>query len=82
MFARLSKVVAALTLVLAADVVIGKPGFGTVPGPDGPVHFPQTGDVVIGDRVDVGAHTAIDRATFTSLTIPASVTRNGGRRKA
>ncbi len=52
-----------------AGAVVGKPGFGYTPGPDGPVHFPQTGDVVLGDRVEVGANAAIDRATFASTRV-------------
>jgi UDP-3-O-[3-hydroxymyristoyl] glucosamine N-acyltransferase len=55
--------------VVHAGAVLGRPGFGYEPTPDGPSLFPQIGDVVIGDRVDVGALTAIDAATFSSTRI-------------
>jgi UDP-3-O-[3-hydroxymyristoyl] glucosamine N-acyltransferase len=55
-----------------AGAVLGRPGFGYDPTPQGPVLFPQTGDVVLGDRVDVGANATIDRATFGSTRVEDS----------
>ncbi len=52
-----------------AGVVIGSPGFGYEPGPDGPEYFPQNGTVVIGDDVRIGSNTTIDRATFAATRI-------------
>lgn len=42
---------------------IGQPGFGFVPGPEGLEHVPQLGRVLIGDEVEVGANTTIDRGS-------------------
>lgn len=44
--------------------VVGAPGFGFVPGPDGLVHVPQLGGVVVEDDVWIGAHTTIDAGTL------------------
>jgi len=56
-----------------AGVIIGADGFGYAPQPDGTFsRIPQIGNVIIGDRVDVGAGTTIDRATMGSTVI-----RNG-----
>lgn len=40
---------------------IGQPGFGYVPGPAGLEAIPQLGRVIIGDDVDIGTNTTIDR---------------------
>ena len=40
---------------------IGQDGFGFAPDPEAPVKVPQLGRVVIGDDVEVGANTTIDR---------------------
>lgn len=51
-------------------VVIGGPGFGfEYDEDDKPVHFPHTGQVVIGDRVYIGANTTIDRGTIDATII-------------
>jgi len=51
--------------------VIGADGFGYEAGPAGIVKIPQVGNVVIEDDVEIGALTAIDRATMpgTSTTV-------------
>ncbi len=49
--------------------VIGADGFGFAPGPDGWVHIRQIGRVLIGDRVDVGANTTIDRGAIGDTVI-------------
>ena len=56
---------------LAAGVVIGAPGFGWVPDPgDGAwVGFPQRAAVRIGDDVDVGANSTIDRGALDDTVI-------------
>ncbi|PQA85385.1 UDP-3-O-(3-hydroxymyristoyl)glucosamine N-acyltransferase [Hyphococcus luteus] len=43
---------------------IGQAGFGFVEGPKGIVSVPQLGRVVIGDGVDIGANTTIDRGAL------------------
>lgn len=51
--------------VLHANVVIGSDGFGFAPNEEGVYQkVPQVGKVVLGDRVDVGANSTIDRATM------------------
>jgi UDP-3-O-[3-hydroxymyristoyl] glucosamine N-acyltransferase len=50
--------------VLHPGVVIGADGFGFAPDTDGYVKVPQIGGVRIGDDVDVGANTTIDRGTI------------------
>lgn len=49
-----------------AGVVLGADGFGYRPSPDGPgvVKLPQLGNVVIGDDVEIGANSCIDRGRF------------------
>ena len=51
--------------IIHAGAVIGADGFGFAPTPDGSYEkIPQIGIVVIEDDVEIGANTAIDRATF------------------
>jgi UDP-3-O-[3-hydroxymyristoyl] glucosamine N-acyltransferase len=50
-------------VVLHPGVRIGQPGFGFAPDPSGPVKIPQLGRVIIGDDVDIGANTTIDRGS-------------------
>jgi len=50
---------------------IGQPGFGFVPGPRGFVPVPQLGRVLIGDDVDIGANTTIDRGSAGDTIIGA-----------
>jgi len=42
-------------------VRIGQDGFGFAPDPDVPVKVPQLGRVIVGDDVEIGANTTIDR---------------------
>ena len=49
-----------------SGAVIGSDGFGYTAGPAGELYkIPQVGGVDIGDDVEIGANTAIDRATMT-----------------
>jgi UDP-3-O-[3-hydroxymyristoyl] glucosamine N-acyltransferase len=50
--------------VLHAGCVIGSDGFGFAPTPRGYVKIPQVGTVEIGDDVEIGANTTIDRAAL------------------
>jgi UDP-3-O-[3-hydroxymyristoyl] glucosamine N-acyltransferase len=57
-------------VILHAGVVIGADGFGYVPDEENFRHkFPQLGTVVIGDDVEVGAGTCIDRAALGETRI-------------
>ena len=50
-------------VVLHPGARIGQAGFGFAPDAGGPVKIPQLGRVVIGDDVDIGANTTIDRGS-------------------
>lgn len=57
-------------VILQNSVVLGSDGFGYVPLPDGRHYkIPQVGTVVIGNDVEIGAGTTIDRATLGETTI-------------
>ena len=57
-----------------AGVVIGSDGFGFAPQRDGSYKtIPQLGNVIIGDHVDIGANTTVDRATFSSTRLDEGV---------
>jgi UDP-3-O-[3-hydroxymyristoyl] glucosamine N-acyltransferase len=58
-------------VVLHPGVRIGQDGFGFAPDPAAPVKVPQLGRVVIGDDVDVGANTTIDRGSGPDTQIGA-----------
>lgn len=56
--------------VLHSNVVIGSDGFGFAPQEDGSyTKIPQTGNVIIGNNVEIGSGTTIDRATLGSTKI-------------
>jgi len=60
--------------VIHGGAVIGADGFGFAPQADGSYKsIPQLGNVVIGDFVDIGANTTIDRATMGSTIIESGV---------
>ncbi|RZK43946.1 MAG: UDP-3-O-(3-hydroxymyristoyl)glucosamine N-acyltransferase [Pedobacter sp.] len=57
-------------VIVHANAVIGSDGFGFAPQPDGTYNkIAQIGNVVIEDDVEIGANTAIDRATMGSTFI-------------
>jgi UDP-3-O-[3-hydroxymyristoyl] glucosamine N-acyltransferase len=59
---------------LHAGVVVGADGFGFAPqGDQQYAKVPQIGNVIIENRVEVGANTAIDRATLGSTVIREGV---------
>ena len=51
------------------SVVLGCDGFGFVPGENQHFKIPQTGRVVLGEDVEIGANSVIDRATIGETTI-------------
>ncbi|MBR9923244.1 MAG: UDP-3-O-(3-hydroxymyristoyl)glucosamine N-acyltransferase [Bacteroidetes bacterium] len=56
--------------ILHSNAVIGSDGFGFAPKEDGSFEkIAQVGNVVLGDRVEIGANTVIDRATMGSTRI-------------
>ena len=60
-------------VIIHPGVVIGGVGFGFIPGPQGLVKVPQTGIVEIGNDVEIGANTTIDRARFGKTRIKDNV---------
>ena len=57
-----------------SGAIIGADGFGFAPNADGTYSkIPQIGNVIIGDNVDIGAATTIDRATMGSTIIKSGV---------
>jgi UDP-3-O-[3-hydroxymyristoyl] glucosamine N-acyltransferase len=57
--------------ILHGNVVIGADGFGYRPRPDGKglVKIPHIGNVVLGDDVEIGANSCVDRGKFSATTI-------------
>ncbi len=56
--------------ILHAGVVIGADGFGFAPNAEGGFDkIPQLGNVIIGDNVEIGANSCIDRAKTDSTII-------------
>ncbi|MGH6962181.1 MAG: UDP-3-O-(3-hydroxymyristoyl)glucosamine N-acyltransferase, partial [Dongiaceae bacterium] len=53
--------------------VIGSRGFGNARGPQGWEEVPQLGSVVIGDNVEIGANTCIDRGAIEDTVIEDGV---------
>lgn len=55
--------------LIHSGAVLGADGFGFERTPQGLVKIPQTGGVSIGDDVEIGACTTIDRGTMTDTVI-------------
>jgi UDP-3-O-[3-hydroxymyristoyl] glucosamine N-acyltransferase len=60
--AFLDRCIAGDHLMLHAGAVVGSDGFGYVFGEDGWVKIPQVGTVVLGNDVEIGANSCVDRA--------------------
>lgn len=61
-------------IIIHSNTVIGSDGFGFAPQPDGTYSkVSQIGNVIIEDDVEIGANTAIDRATMGSTVIRKGV---------
>ena len=56
-----------------SQTVIGADGFGFAPGPEGWEKICQLGSVLIGDRVDIGASSTIDRGALEDTVIADGV---------
>ena len=56
-------------VTIAAYAVIGKEGFGFDPESKFSRRWPHVGNVIIGDNVEIGAQTCIDRGTLGSTII-------------
>ena len=57
--------------ILHSNVSIGADGFGFRPAPDGKglIKIPHIGNVVIGNGVEIGANSCVDRGKFSSTII-------------
>jgi len=55
--------------IIHSGVVIGADGFGLAPDAGRWIKIPQTGGVVIGDDVEIGANTTIDRGAMDDTVI-------------
>ena len=55
--------------ILHAGCVLGSDGFGFLPSSAGIVKIPQIGNVIVGDNVEIGACTTIDRGTIGNTVI-------------
>jgi UDP-3-O-[3-hydroxymyristoyl] glucosamine N-acyltransferase len=72
--AVLSHCIAGDRVVLHPGAKVGQEGFGFAEGPGGFVTVPQLGRVLIGDDVEIGANSTIDRGSAAD-TVVASGTR-------
>ncbi len=54
-----------------AGAVLGSDGFAYQPGPEGPRKIPHIGGLVIGDDVEIGANSTVDRGMLEDTVIGA-----------
>jgi len=59
--------------IIHSGAVIGSDGFGFAPSAAEYLKIPQLGNVILEDNVEIGANTAIDRATMGSTVIRKGV---------
>jgi UDP-3-O-[3-hydroxymyristoyl] glucosamine N-acyltransferase len=71
MHASLSHAVLGQRVRVFSGARIGEAGFGFAPSPQGFVGVPQLGRVLIGDEVEIGANTTIDRGAGPDTVIGA-----------
>jgi UDP-3-O-[3-hydroxymyristoyl] glucosamine N-acyltransferase len=63
-------VVTLVQLHYTSNAVIGADGFGFRPCPErGLVKIPQIGNVIIGNNVEIGANSCVDRGKFSSTVL-------------
>jgi len=67
--ATLTHAVVGNGVIIHSGARIGQDGFGFAVGAGGRLKVPQVGCVVIGDDVEIGANTAIDRGTLSDTVI-------------
>lgn len=67
------RVVLGQRVLVHPGAVIGADGFGLAREPEGWIKVPQTGAVRIGDDVEIGANTAIDRGAIEDTVIEEGV---------
>jgi UDP-3-O-[3-hydroxymyristoyl] glucosamine N-acyltransferase len=69
--ASLSHCLVGARVLVYPGVRIGQDGFGFAPDPNGHVKLPQLGRVIIGDDVEIGANSTIDRGAGPDTVIGA-----------
>jgi UDP-3-O-[3-hydroxymyristoyl] glucosamine N-acyltransferase len=73
----LSHCILGARVVLHPGVRIGQAGFGFAPDAAGPIKIPQLGRVMIGDDVDIGANSTIDRGSVHDTVVgPGTMINN------
>lgn len=60
-------------VILHSGCVIGADGFGFAPTPEGYEKIPQIGNVEIGDNVEIGANSCVDRSMMGTTKVAAGV---------
>ena len=55
--------------LIHAGTVLGADGFGFAPGADGHAKIPQIGSVIIGDDVEIGALSTVDRGALEDTVV-------------
>ena len=58
-------------VIIHPGAKIGQDGFGFVAGPEGHLKVAQLGNVIIGDDVEIGANSTIDRGSVRNTTVGA-----------
>lgn len=58
-------------VIIHPNASLGQDGFGFAPGAQGHTKMPQVGGVIIGDDVEIGANTAIDRGSSRNTIVGA-----------
>lgn len=61
------------SVILHSGCVIGADGFGFAPTPEGYEKIPQIGNVEIGDNVEIGANSCVDRSMMGTTKVAAGV---------
>lgn len=56
-------------VIIHSGAVLGSDGFGYIPGPTGLMKVPQVGSVRIGDNVEIGCNTTIDRGSLGQTSV-------------
>ena len=70
----MNKVLIGKNVLIHSNATIGSDGFGFAFGDDGkPIKVEHFGGVIVGDRVEIGANTCIDRGTLDNTVIEDDV---------
>ena len=56
-------------VLIKAGAVIAGPGFGYLPGPEGHGRIPHVGGCILGDEVEIGSNSCVDRGSVDDTVI-------------